>query len=531
MSRGGFSLSFKQRIWLIPQLAILAFLVGMAMALVSNRAASHLVSVDEPFLENSSALAKALEDIRYTLQSAAQEGDKRGLEAARAHAERARAAIAGIEAIAGKQALASDLGQRFEAYWTATAVATRLLLGDGKGDPDRAVRSMQDTQKAMQQAADAAQAEARARFRASLAETSRAIDRGTATTGALAVAVAVGLSLLSFFILRGVSRQLGGDPEEAAQVVGRVASGDLSGRVEHAEGASRSLLGDIAQMQAALVAMLDVVRESSRQLLAAAGGIASGSEDLSQRTQQQASSLQDTASSLEQITATVQRTSGNASHLDGLAREAAACTGDGSRVMGEVIATMDRIKADSGRMSEIVAVIDGIAFQTNILSLNAAVEAARAGEKGRGFAVVAQEVRGLALRSAQSATEIKALLQASGASVADGVARVRQAAGSMARIQSAIEEVARIVAEIAVASREQTAGLDRIQRAVAGMESVTVDNAQLAHGSVASAHEVKTRAEQLGAAVSRFRLPADAVPGAPIRPTMEVQRGEFPCTA
>jgi len=328
----------------------------------------------------------------------------------------------------------------------------------------------------------------------------------------------VGLSLLSFFIIRGVGRQLGGDPEAAAQVVKRVASGDLSGRVEHADGAARSLLGDIAQMQAALVAMLGVVRESSQDLLTAAGGIAAGSEDLSQRTQQQAGSLLDTAASLEQITATVQRTASNAGHLDGLAREASTCSGDGSRVMAEVIGTMDRIKADSSQVREIIGVIDGIAFQTNILSLNAAVEAARAGERGRGFAVVAQEVRALALRSAQSATEIKALLQASATSVDDGVARVRQAAGSMARIQAAIEEVVGIAAEIAVASREQTAGLATINHAVAQMESVTADNAQLAQRSVASAHGVKSRAEQLGTAVSRFRLPevapARAIPTA-----------------
>jgi methyl-accepting chemotaxis protein len=263
-------------------------------------------------------------------------------------------------------------------------------------------------------------------------------------------------------------------------------------------------------MQVALVAMLQVVRDSSDQLLHAAADIADGSEHLSGRTEQQATSLEETAASLEQITATVQQTAAHAEHLDKLARDTAAFSQDGDRVMGEVIGTMDRIKGDSGRITEIVSVIDGIAFQTNILALNAAVEAARAGEKGRGFAVVAQEVRSLALRSATSATQVKALLQTSAANVDEGVARVRKAAGSMAAIQGAIEKVVAIISEIAVASREQTMGLAGINRAVAEMETLTSQNAQLAQNSVAAAREVKDRAEHLADAVSQFRLPEEA---------------------
>jgi methyl-accepting chemotaxis protein len=501
------SLGFKQRIWLIPCVAILAFLVGVAMALSSNRAASQLVSVDEPSLDAANRFAKALEDARYALQSAIQEGDAHGLQAAREHADRARAALTAMGAIAGRKAAAEQLGARFETWWTAAEAASRILLKQAQGDEAGAIHAMQEAQQALEQASGEMLAGARARFRASLADTSRAIDRGTLALVLLAAAVAAGLSLLSWLIIRSVGDRLGGDPDDAARVVNRVASGDLTGRLAQGSARDGGLIGDIGRMQAALVAMLGVVREASRELLHAAGGIAANNEHLAERTQRQAAALEDTASSLEQITTTVQRTAGNADHLDALARQALTFTGDGSRMMGEVIGTMDRIRGDSGRMTEIVGVIDGIAFQTNLLALNAAVEAARAGERGRGFAVVAQEVRALALRSAQSAMEIKSLLQASGASVAEGVDRVNAAAASMGKIQGAIEEVASIVSEIAIASREQTDGLANINRAVARMETMTTENAQMSDLSVAAAHDVKSRAEQLGLAVARFRLP------------------------
>jgi methyl-accepting chemotaxis protein len=507
MSGGGRAFTFRQRIWLVPVVAIVAFLAGVGVTLSSNRAASELVTVDEPYLATANAFAKALEDARLALQTAAQEGDKRGLANAQAHADSARAALTRMRNVPGKAATAGQLSDAFERYWQAASAAGRLLLGPATGDTDAAIRSMQAAQKEVQTASTAAQDDANARFRASLAATATAVDRGFAVTAGMAVLVALGLSLLSFVIIRGVGAQLGGEPEAAARIVRRVASGDLSGDA----GAQRagSLIGDIARMQRALVAMLGVVRQSSQELLRAAGGIAAGSEHLSGRTEQQATALEETAAALEEITATVQQNASHADDLDRLARDASTCTAEGTRVMEEVIGTMDRIKADSSRVTDIVGVIDGIAFQTNLLALNAAVEAARAGEQGRGFAVVAQEVRALALRSAQSATQIKQLLQASAQNVEEGVARVRQAAGSMQQIQQANDQVVDIVSEIAVASREQTQGLAGINRAVSQMESLTSENAQLAQRSVDAAREVKLRAEELGEAVSRFRLPDD----------------------
>ena len=498
------SLGFKKRIWLIPIVAILAFLAGIGVALNSNQAASRLVAVDEPYLTFASDFHKALEDARYALQAAAQEGDKGALVAAQSIAARARTALVGMRGIEEQQQRATDLGASFERYWEKAGVTTRLLLGEGQGDMQAAVHAMQVEQKSVQEAAEATLTDARNRFRISMDSTARSIDRGAMTIIGLGVLVAVGLTLLSFFVIRGVGAQLGGDPEVAAQVVRRVASGDLrdSGVVAR----SASLLGHISLMRVSLVDMLGTVHSASSGLLQAASGIASGSDNLARRTDQQAASLEQTAAALEEITSTVRSTAENAVNLDQLAREAASSTEDGARVMSEVSGTMDRIKSDSGRMTEILSVIDGLAFQTNILALNAAVEAARAGEQGRGFAVVAQEVRNLALRSAKSATEIKELLQASAAGVEDGAGHVKQAAARMDRIRQAIGEVSTIVSEISTASREQTEGLAGITTAVAQMESLTQENAQLAQRTASAAREVSERADDLENAVSQFRL-------------------------
>jgi methyl-accepting chemotaxis protein len=239
------------------------------------------------------------------------------------------------------------------------------------------------------------------------------------------IAASVGLGLV---VARLMGRQLGGEPQYAADVVGRIANGDLSLAVEADTAHDGSLLHSIKQMQAQLTSIVGKIKESSDTIATASGQIAAGNQDLSSRTEQQASSLEETAASMEELTSTVKQNADNARQANQLAVSASEVAVKGGSVVSQVVDTMGSINASSKKIVDIIGVIDGIAFQTNILALNAAVEAARAGEQGRGFAVVASEVRSLAQRSAAAAKEIKTLI---GDSVEKG--RRGQQAGGRSR--------------------------------------------------------------------------------------------------
>jgi methyl-accepting chemotaxis protein len=322
---------------------------------------------------------------------------------------------------------------------------------------------------------------------------------------ALIIVAVAGIALLSWQIIRNVVGALGGEPHYAAAVTHRIATGDLTGHVELHAGDERSLLASIARMQASLVAMIGEIRSGSESVTTGAGQIAAGNADLSSRTEEQAASLQETAASMEQLTATVQNNEVNAKHARDLVTTASAAAAEGGAAVAAVVDTMSTIQASSEKMVEITAVIEGIAFQTNILALNAAVEAARAGEEGRGFAVVASEVRSLAQRSASAAREIKALIDASVGQVREGSERVRAAGDTMQSIVNSVGKVTQIVAGIAEASSEQRTGIEQIGRAVTQMDQVTQQNAALVEEAAAAADSLSSQAYRLSATVSIFR--------------------------
>ena len=294
---------------------------------------------------------------------------------------------------------------------------------------------------------------------------------------------------------------------ETAAVLDALAQGDLRRRI------TREMHGLFGEMKASTNAAVDQLAQLVGEIQAAtltigqaAAEISSGNADLSTRTGQQAANLQETASSMEQLTAAVQRNAHSAQQADELARGAGEVAEDGGRVVAEVVATMAQISESSQRIADIVGVIDAIAFQTNILALNAAVEAARAGEEGRGFAVVASEVRDLALRSAEAAREIKALIEDSTAKVGLGAERVDRAGRTMAGIVEAVQRVTAIMGGITAASREQSAGIGQVNRAVAQLDQATQQNAALVEEASAAASSLQDQARHLARAAAAFRL-------------------------
>jgi len=257
------------------------------------------------------------------------------------------------------------------------------------------------------------------------------------------------------------------------------------------------------------------IRVGSDAISTAAGEIASGNNDLSQRTEQQAASLEETASSMEELTSTVRQNADNARQANQLAIGAVDVASQGGAVVGKVVDTMTAIQDSSRKIVDIIGVIDGIAFQTNILALNAAVEAARAGEQGRGFAVVAAEVRSLAQRSAGAAKEIKQLITDSVIKVEQGNALADQAGKTMGEIVTSVKRVTDIIADISAASQEQSAGIEQVNQAITQMDESTQQNAALVEEATAAARSMEQQSEHLVQTVAVFRLEsARSVPAA-----------------
>jgi methyl-accepting chemotaxis protein len=326
--------------------------------------------------------------------------------------------------------------------------------------------------------------------------------------GAVLLAALVLGTAAGMLITRGLVRQLGGEPVEAARLASAVASGDLGTHVALRPGDTTSLMANLEAMQRALARAVREVRDGSEQVATASVQIAQGNADLSARTEQQASSLQQAAATMEQLGTTVHQNADKAREADQLAKGSAQVAVQGGAVVGEVVATMQGIHASSKKINEIIAVIDGIAFQTNILALNAAVEAARAGEQGRGFAVVAGEVRSLAQRSAEAAREIKSLIGDSVARVEQGTALVDRAGQTMKEIVTAISRVSDMVGEISTASAEQSTGVGQVSQAMGQMDEATQRNAALVEESAAATESLKQQAQQLVQAVAVFRVAA-----------------------
>jgi len=323
--------------------------------------------------------------------------------------------------------------------------------------------------------------------------------------------------VLATALIRGISRSLA----QALNGTNAVALGDLSHIIEiDGKDEIAQLLRGLSSMQISLGAVVSKVRHGSESVATASVEIARGNHDLSERTEQQAKALESTAASMEELSSTVKQNASSAAHANELASIASTVAVKGGKVVAQVVDTMKGINDSSRKISDIIGVIDGIAFQTNILALNAAVEAARAGEQGRGFAVVASEVRSLAGRSAEAAREIKNLISVSVERVEQGSALVDQAGVTMTEVVKSIRQVTEIMAEISAASVEQSDGVALIDRAVNQMDQTTQQNAALVEQMVAAASSLEAQAQELVQTVAVFKLGESEYRKAP-RPQLE----------
>jgi methyl-accepting chemotaxis protein len=503
-------MSVKMKIWFLPIVATIIFALGtFAVLYISTSTLSTINGVGAtqyPYLDATNKFATRLDGLLATITSAVSEGEKKRLDEAKEIAGQMRTILKDAENLAGHNEQVRTLSAEFEAYFNASMTTAGLFLGDIKGDPAASVPKMQETQKKLEASLKAQRELAQTEFTAALKQAEAGVRSSRNVTVISGLVVILVLGIASWLVIGSVWSQLGGEPEYARQAMRSMARGDLSQHIKLIDGDESSLLAAVQEMTHGLRTMVSGVRHSSHSITDAVREIASGNHDLSIRTEEQASSLAQTSSKMAEITGTIQQNADNSRTASDLAHNASSVAVRGGEVMGEVIQTMASIDHSSKKISEIIGVIDGIAFQTNILALNAAVEAARAGEQGRGFAVVASEVRSLAGRSAQAAKEISALIKTSVDQVGHGSTLVKRAGETMQEIVDSVKKVGGIIEEITVASREQADGIAETGRAIHAMDETTQQNAALVEEAAAAASSLEEQADELVRAVATFKL-------------------------
>jgi methyl-accepting chemotaxis protein len=474
------------------------------MGINNNRNLELIRSVETPFLEHLFESERGINQLQADFQSAATEDDIERLKDAQATIEKIRKSLHQAGALEGKSERVNDLSRAFEAYQAAGIGTTQAML-DKRMDPALAQR-MAAAQQELARQMELLRQQAHVTLDEHFTRLVAAQQQGLLINTLSGLLIVLGLGLGARAIIASVWKDLGAEPAQAAAIVQYVGSGDLSHSIVLQPGDNSSLIANLKSMQDNLTQVVANIRSGAEAMATATSQIASENQRLASRTEQQAAALEQTSSSMGELFNAVQQNCENGQQANQLVETAAGIALKGGAVVAEVVHTMEAIHVSSRKISDIISVIDGIAFQTNILALNAAVEAARAGEQGRGFAVVASEVRSLAGRSAEAAREIKRLISTSVNDVSAGYQLVEKAGNTMHEIVDSVQRVASIMREISSASQEQAQGIDQVKRSIMQIDQATQQNADLVQEASAAAQSLEQQANTMVDTVSIFKL-------------------------